>query len=47
MQLCRAARCYWGDLDDPESEVAKAIEGRETLRLFEEAGTEPNVYYLK
>ena len=47
MQLCPGRARYWGDLDDPESEVAKAIEGRETLRLFEEAGTEPNVYYLK
>ena len=47
MQLCPGRARYWGDLDDPESEVSKAIEGRETLRLFEEAGTEPNVYYLK
>ena len=47
LQLCPGRARYWGDLDDPESEVAKAIEGRETLRLFEEAGTEPNVYYLK
>ena len=47
MQLCPGRARYWGDLDDPESEVAKAIEGRETVRLNEEAGTEPSIYYLK
>ena len=46
MQLCPGRARYWGDLDDPESDVAKAIEGREVKRLHEEAGTEPNVYYL-
>ena len=47
MQLCPGRARYWGDLDDPESEVANAIEGRETVRLNEEAGTEPSIYYLK
>lgn len=47
MQLCPSRARYWGDLDDPESEVSKAIEGREYVRLLEEEGTEPNVYYLK
>ncbi len=46
MQLCPGRARYWGDLDDPESEVAKAIVGREVQRLHESAGTEPNVYYL-
>ena len=47
MQLCPGRARYWGDLDDPESAVSKAIEGREVLLLQEDAGTEPSVYYLQ
>ena len=47
MQLCPGRARYWGDLDDPESDIAKAIEGREYEFLQEDAGTGPNVYYLK
>lgn len=47
MQLCPGRARYWGDLDDPESEVSKAIEGREYIRLCESAGTNPSVYYLQ
>lgn len=46
MQLCPGRARYWGDLDDPESEISKAMEGRVTKKLHEEAGTAPNVYYL-
>lgn len=46
MELCVGRARYFGDLDDPESEVSKAIKGREYMRLKEEAGSEPNVYYL-
>lgn len=47
MQLCPGRARYWGDLDDPESDVSKAIEGREYEFILEDAGTGPNVYYLK
>ena len=47
MQLCPGRARYWGDLDDPESAVSKAIEGREVHLLHEAAGTAPCVYYLK
>lgn len=47
MQLCPGRARYWGDLDDPESEVSKAIEGRDYVKLQEDAGTNPNVYYLQ
>ncbi|MFR0868970.1 MAG: 4Fe-4S ferredoxin, partial [Adlercreutzia sp.] len=47
MQLCPARARYWGDLDDPESEVSKAIEGRDCHLMLESAGTNPSVYYLK
>ena len=46
MQLCPGRARYWGDLDDPESEISKAIAGRETMKLFENAGTDPNCIYL-
>ncbi|MEC4273159.1 4Fe-4S dicluster domain-containing protein [Adlercreutzia sp. R25] len=47
MVLCPGRARYWGDLDDPESEVSKAIAGRESFFLREEAGTSPSVFYLK
>ncbi|HJF65202.1 MAG TPA: 4Fe-4S dicluster domain-containing protein [Slackia equolifaciens] len=47
MQLCPGRARFWGDLDDPESEVSKAIEGRDYEFLHEDAGTKPKVYYLK
>lgn len=46
MQLCPARARFWGDLDDPNSEISKAIEGREYTLLEESAGTKPKVYYL-
>ena len=46
MQLCPGRARHWGDLDDPESDVSKAIEGREYTLLHEEGGTNPSVYYL-
>ena len=47
MQLCPGRARYWGDLDDPESEVSLAIEGRDCAFFNEAAGTEPRVYYLR
>jgi len=47
MELCPGRARYWGDLDDPDSEVSKALQGRQYIRLLEEKGTGPNVYYLK
>ena len=46
MDLCPGRARYWGDLDDPESDVSKAIQGRTYHKLRESAGTAPNVYYL-
>ena len=46
MQLCPGRARFWGDIEDPESDVSKAIEGREYHKLRESAGTGPNVYYL-
>lgn len=46
MELCIGRARYFGDIDDPESEVSKAIEGRKYFHLLEEKGTKPSVYYL-
>ncbi|WP_139652930.1 4Fe-4S dicluster domain-containing protein [Raoultibacter phocaeensis] len=46
MELCLGRARYWGDLDDPESEISKFLEGKTYERLLEDAGTEPNVYYV-
>lgn len=45
-QMCCPNRAIVvGDLDDPESEVAKIVANNETERFLSEEGTEPNVYY--
>ena len=46
MELCPGRARIFGDLDDPESEISKLIASRKVMRLQEEKGTEPNVYYL-
>jgi len=46
MECCPGNARFWGDLDDPESEISKFLEGKEYVRLLEDAGTEPNVYYV-
>ena len=46
MVLCPGRSRFFGDLDDPNSEVSRAIKGREYMKLLEEKGTEPSVFYL-
>jgi len=43
---CPAQARVFGDLDDPDSRVARLIRDREGERLLEERGTEPKVFYL-
>ena len=46
MEFCIGRARFWGDLDDPESDVSKMIASREYVQLLPEAGTQPNTYYL-
>lgn len=47
VDVCRNYARYFGDLDDPSSEVCKAMEGREVEQLLADKGTGPCVYFLK
>ena len=46
MELCIGRARHWGDLDDPDSEVAKLLLTRSYKQLLPEKGTRPSVYYL-
>ena len=45
-KTCTGHAIHFGDFNDPESEVSRLIRERQAIRLKEELGTEPNVYYL-
>jgi len=45
-KTCTGKAIHFGDFNDPESEVSRLLEERQAIRLKEELGTEPNVYYL-
>lgn len=43
---CMAKSRYFGDLEDPYSEVSRLIRDRGGMQLNPEFGTDPSVYYL-
>lgn len=45
-KTCTGHAIHFGDFNDPESEVSQLLNERQAIRLKEELGTEPNVYYL-
>ncbi len=45
-EACREKAILFGDLNDRNSEVAKALQGGFTIRRKAHLGTEPRVYYL-
>lgn len=46
IDTCPARARSFGDINDPNSDVSKAIKGRDYFRLLEEKGTEPSIYFL-
>ena len=46
VEPCPARIRFWGDFDDPDSEVSRLIRDREYKQLLPEEGTKPSVYYL-
>lgn len=47
VESCPTGAMVFGDLANPESEVAKLSEGRRAMKLLEDLGTEPKVVYLR
>ena len=47
VKCCPTKARIFGDLDDPNSEVSKAIATRHGYQLLEEQGTRPQVYYFE
>jgi molybdopterin-containing oxidoreductase family iron-sulfur binding subunit len=45
-KTCTGHAIFFGDFHDPGSEVSRLLRERQAVRLKEELGTEPNVYYL-
>jgi Fe-S-cluster-containing dehydrogenase component len=46
VEACPAKARIFGDQDDPNSPIAKVLNGQKSMRLQEEKGTRPNVHYV-
>ena len=46
VEVCPSRVRYFGDLNDPNSEVSQLLAARSFKQLLLEMGTEPNCYYL-
>lgn len=45
--VCPTRARFFGDLDDPESEVSQVLSQQESFTLHPEARTGPSVHFLK
>jgi len=46
VSVCPTKCMYFGDLDNPNSEVSQLLKNRKHKTLAPEAGTNPHVFYL-
>lgn len=46
VDVCPTKCMYFGDVDDPNSELSKILRTRKTKTLAPEAGTDPHIFYL-
>ena len=46
VSVCPTHCMYFGDLDDPNSEVSRLIKSRNHKALLPQAATKPRIYYL-
>jgi len=46
VNACISGALQFGDLDDPESNVSRALAAGQSFRMHEEIGTQPGVYYV-
>ncbi len=47
VETCPSEALFFGDLNDPKSQVSKLSKSHRAFRLLEDLGTEPKVFYLK
>jgi molybdopterin-containing oxidoreductase family iron-sulfur binding subunit len=47
MELCPVRARVWGDLDDPNSEISRKLQGKNYVKLLEEKGTDPAIFYIE
>jgi len=46
VEVCPTHCMYFGDIDDPDSEIATVVQSSRRKSLIPEAGTRPQIYYL-
>jgi phenylacetyl-CoA:acceptor oxidoreductase subunit 1 len=46
VNICPAKARYFGDLDDPESEILMLIRKWRAVQFHPEYGTDPSIYYV-
>jgi molybdopterin-containing oxidoreductase family iron-sulfur binding subunit len=46
VRTCAPTARYFGDLDNPNSEVNRLISDKSGVRLLDHTGNKPQVYYL-